>query len=126
MNPRDALASRTQSASSVPGPNTQASLPLVGEATLKVASSCGERTVRAALREVPPYEAVMVDDVEFGTVDVLTVNDAPDCPPATVTVDGTCATVGLLLESCTTTPVEGALPVNVMVPIGCDCPATDD
>ena len=53
MNPRELLASRTQSASSVPGPNTQPSLPLVGELTEKMASSPGASTVSAAVR-VPP------------------------------------------------------------------------
>jgi hypothetical protein len=36
-----------------------------------------------------------------------------------ITDSGTCATVGLLLDNCTTTPLDGAAVVNVTVAVGC-------
>jgi hypothetical protein len=60
------------------------------------------------------------------TVDVLIMNAALDCPPTTMTVAGTWATVGLLLESVTTTPLDGAALFSVTTPVGCCCPWTDD
>src|SRR6187431_2443183 len=110
MKPRELLASSTQSASSVPdpGPNKHPSLPLVGEVTTKDASSPGAITVSAAVRVVPLKLALIVEEELLGTVDVFTVNEALDWPPTTITVDGTCATVGLLLVSVTRTPLEGA------------------
>ena len=68
----------------------------------------------------------MVDKALDGTVEVFTVNAALVWPPTTITVAGTCATVGLLLESCTTTPLAGAAIVSETVPEGCCWPCTDD
>ena len=67
-----------------------------------------------------------MDVALLATVDVLIVNEALDCPPTTITVAGTCATVGLLLVSVTTTPLEGADVLSVTTPFGCCCPCTDD
>src|SRR5919106_894040 len=113
MNPRELVASSTQFVSSVPGPSTQPSLPLVGELTEKLASRAGASTVSAAVRVAPLNVALIVDEALLDTVDVLMVNDALDCPPTTITVAGTCATVGLLLVSVTTTPLDGADWVSV-------------
>src|SRR5258707_12959881 len=47
----------------------------------------------------------------------ITVNVALVAPAATVTLDGTLATVVLLLESVTTAPLAGAAPLSVTVPV---------
>src|SRR5919109_1114279 len=70
--------------------------------------------------------ALIVDVALLGTVDVLMVNEALDCPPATISVAGTCATLGLLLVSVTMTPLDGAELPSRTVPVGCCCPWTDD
>jgi hypothetical protein len=70
--------------------------------------------------------ALIVDVALLATVDVLIVNEALDCPPATITVSGTCATVGLLLLSVTMTPLDGADVPSRTVPVGCCCPWTED
>lgn len=51
------------------------------------------------------------------TVDVEIVNVAVVAPAGTVTVDGTDATVGSLLESATIAPSVGAAAVRVAVPV---------
>ena len=59
----------------------------------------------------------MVTAVEALTTLVLTVNVALAAPAATITLDGTRATVVLLLESATCTPPAGAGPLSVTVPV---------
>jgi hypothetical protein len=55
--------------------------------------------------------------VDAATTLVLTVNVAVVAPAATVTLDGTPATVVLLLESVTCAPPAGAGPLNVTVAV---------
>ena len=73
-------------------------------------------TVRVAVRETPPAEAVIVTLVALETAFVLTVKFAPVAPAGTITVLGTAATLGLLLLRFTTNPPDGAGAVRVTVP----------
>jgi hypothetical protein len=77
-------------------------------------------TVSEADRVTPPYVPEMVTVVETITALVLTVNVAVVAPAATVTLDGVRATFGLLLESATVAPPDGAAPLSVTVPVE-DC-----
>lgn len=69
-------------------------------------------TVIGAVRVTLPWVAVSVTDVEPATTDVVTGKSTVKFPPGTVTLDGTLATGGLLLERATVTPAEGAVPVS--------------
>src|SRR5437867_1765021 len=75
-----------------------------------------ERTVRFAARVVPLYEAEIVTVVEKTTIDVFTVKVALVAPAGMVTLPGTAATPGLLLESVTNAPPAGAGPFSLTVP----------
>jgi hypothetical protein len=57
---------------------------------------------------------------------VVTVKVAVVAPAATVTLDGTVATVVLLLESWTVIPDAGAAPLSVTVPVDGFPPTTFD
>lgn len=72
-------------------------------------------TVNVALRLAPPADPVIVTDVELATALVVTGNVALVAPAATVTLAGTVATAGLLLDKLTTLPPGGAAAVNVAV-----------
>ena len=69
-----------------------------------------------AVLVTPLYVAEIVTVVFEDGLLVLTVNVALVCPAATVTLAGTVATFGLLLESVMTVPPEGAGPPRVTVP----------
>jgi hypothetical protein len=70
------------------------------------------------------YEAEIVAEVETRTPDVLTVKVALLAPAGMVTLDGTLATVVLLLESATCAPPTGAGPLRVTVPVEYSRPPT--
>ena len=65
---------------------------------------------------VAPADAVIVTGVDDDTADVVTVNVRLMLPAETVTLAGTVATDGLLLDSDTTVSPEGAALVSVTVP----------
>ncbi len=68
-------------------------------------------------RVVPPAVALIVADRVSLTAVVVTVKLALLAPPGTVTLAGTLATPGLLLESDATKPPDGAAAVTVTVPV---------
>jgi hypothetical protein len=74
-------------------------------------------TVRVAVRETLPAEAVIVTLVALETARVETVKFALVAPAGTITVLGTVATFVLLLLRFTTNPPDGAGAVRVTVPV---------
>jgi hypothetical protein len=74
-------------------------------------------TVSPAVRLVLPNVAVRVTGVVLVTGAVVAVNVRLDDPAGTVTLAGTVAADGLLLDRPTTVPPDGAGPVNVTVPV---------
>lgn len=85
-------------------PNTQLGL-IVSDWSVTGASGV---TVRVAWRVTPWALAVMVTVVWLVTRVVVTVKFAEVCPCGTVTEEGTEATDGLLLLSCTVKPPDCA------------------
>jgi len=67
---------------------------------------------------------VIVTEVELDTEAVSMLNVASFAPEATVTLDGTVATEGLLLLSDTEIPPLGAAPVSFNVPVESAPPTT--
>lgn len=84
----------------------------------------GGVTVKVALRVAPPKAPLMVADVDVVTDTVLTVKVPLVAPAAMVTLAGTLAVAGLLLESVTTAPPAGAAAVKVAVPVEAAGPTT--
>ena len=72
---------------------------------------------KVALFVTPPAVAETVTEVLAAPADVATVNVAELPPAETVTLAGTLATEGLLLDSATTVPPAGAGPLRVTVPV---------
>jgi hypothetical protein len=72
----------------------------------------------------PLYVAEIVTAMDAATGLVEIVNAALVAPAGTVTLAGTVATVGLLLESATITPLAGAAVFRVTVPIEAAPPVT--
>ena len=72
---------------------------------------------KLALFVTPPEVAETVTEVLEEPGDVLTMNVAELLPGGTVTLAGTLATEGLLLDSTTTVPPDGAGPLRVTVPV---------
>src|SRR2546427_648497 len=75
------------------------------------------RMDRVALFVTPPAVAETVTEVLDEPGDVVTMNVAELLPGATVTLAGTLATEGLLLDNATTVPPAGAGPLRVTVPV---------
>ena len=89
-----------------------------------VAGGSGGLTVSIALRVAPPKAPVMFPDVDAVTDTVLTVKVPLVAPAAMVTLPGTVAALGMLLDSVTTAPPAGAAVVNVAVPVEALPPTT--
>lgn len=77
----------------------------------------GGVTVSVAVLVALPAEAMMSTGVEEATATVVIENDAELRPAPTVTLGGTPATAGFVLESVTATPVPGAGPLSVTMPV---------
>jgi hypothetical protein len=81
-------------------------------------TDCGNSglTMKVAVASAPPYVPVMVTLVGVVTAEVVIVKGGDVNPPAaTVTLEGTEATVGLELESEMTAPPAGAAPARFTV-----------
>jgi hypothetical protein len=125
MEPADPVASSTQSASSVSGPNTHASKPCAGDDTLNVATSAVGRTDNEVVRVTPLYVAEIVADEGADTVDAVTTKVTLVEPAGTVTEAGNCAAPVSLL-SVTSAPPLGAPAVSDTVPVVCPWLLSDD
>jgi len=75
------------------------------------------RMDNVALFVTPPAVAETVTEVLDEPGEVATMNVAELPPSATVTLAGTLATEGLLLDSATTVPPAGAGPLRVTIPV---------
>ena len=75
------------------------------------------RMDRVALFVTPPAVAETVTEVLDEPGEVVTLNVVELLPGGTVTLAGTLATEGLLLDSATTVPPAGAAPLRVTVPV---------
>lgn len=111
------MAALTSFQSSTSGSITDA--PFGGLASVGAAgvATGGGVTVSVAVRDAPDEPEIVIA-VDVATADEVTANDPLVLPAPTVTLDGSVASDGLLLESDTTVPPDGAALVNVTVP--CD------
>jgi hypothetical protein len=80
-------------------------------------------TVSVPVLVEPLYDAVMTTEVVAATAEVEIVKSPTKLPVGTVTVEGTLATAGLLLES-ETTVVSGAAALTMSVPLVASPPTT--
>jgi hypothetical protein len=104
-------------------------LPPTTEEGLKdreTSATVGGFTVRLADQVTPPYSAEISTAVVLDTATVVTANVAVVLPSGTVTVAGTVATEGSLLDSDTTAPPLGATPLSVIVPVEPLPPTTEE
>ena len=74
-------------------------------------------TVSVALLRTDPFQAEIVAYMVRGTGLVCTVNVVDVSPAGTVTLLGTLAIIGLLLDRRTNTPPAGAGPLRTTVPV---------
>ena len=81
-------------------------------------------TVRVALLVTPPWDALIVATIFRLPLVVAIVNLADELPERIVTVAGTLARNGWLLDKFTTIPPDGATALSVTVPIEEAPPAT--
>src|SRR5262249_62380968 len=87
--------------------------------------AAGGVTVSVAVLVAPLYDAVMTIDVDAATDDVVMLKLPVNDMGGTVTLAGTLATVGSLLDSDTTAPGSGPGTLRTMVPIEPLPPTTD-
>jgi hypothetical protein len=90
--------------------------PRASEMLPRCSGDCGT-TVKVTDLLTPPPVAVIVADRVSLTAVVLTVKLALVAPAVTVTLGGTLAMVGLLLDSVTANPPDGAAALSVTVPV---------
>ena len=82
--------------------------------SVTVSAGGGEAvTVTVAVRLTPSYVAVTTSDVSVATLLVVTVKPIAVVPEPTVTLAGTLATPGLLLDNDTIAPPDGAPPESI-------------
>jgi len=89
----------------------------VGFRTTDISEEEAGVTFRVALRVTFSDVPKIVTTVVEATFEVVTVKFAVKLPTGTVTLAGTAATAGLLLESGTRAPPVGAAPLRVTVPV---------
>ena len=112
----------------VPGANRASAAGLISDGAGSPCGGVGDGgapavTVKLA-ETVVSKNAVMVTDVLFATVKVVTVKLADVCPAGTLTTPGTVATDKLLVASVTEAPPAGAGELRNTVPVAFVPPLT--